>query len=105
MDKTATIRALNDAFRTSFTGGRVVITSGVDALPSDVKAMAIRKVATFSNFTPDNDPRGEHDFGNFGLAGHSFFWKIDLYEEPAVKGVGGASPTTRVLTVMLAEEY
>ncbi len=44
------IRALNDAFRTTMTGGRVVMTAGVDALPSDVKAMVIRNVATFSDF-------------------------------------------------------
>jgi hypothetical protein len=60
------IRALNDAFRTTMTGGRVLLTAGVDALPSDVKAMVIRRVATFSEFTADNDPHGEHDFGSFG---------------------------------------
>src|SRR5947209_2293541 len=72
-----TIRELNDAFRTTMTGGRVVMTVGVDALASDVKAIVIRRVATFTEFTPDNDPHGEHDFGNFELAGHKFFWKID----------------------------
>ena len=41
------------------------LTAGVGALPSDVKAMAIRKVATFADFTSDNDPTGEHDFGSF----------------------------------------
>src|SRR5207253_2043415 len=25
-------------------------------------------ILTFSEFTPDNDPRGEHDFGSFTLA-------------------------------------
>src|SRR5438105_10695618 len=74
------IRALNDAFRTTMTGGRVMMTAGVDALPSDVKAMVIRRVATFSDFTPDNDPHGEHDFGNFTLAGRKFFFKIDYYD-------------------------
>ena len=48
------IRALNDAFRTSFSGGRVTITLGVDSLPSDVQAMALRGVATFSAFTAVN---------------------------------------------------
>lgn len=108
MDKSATIRALNDAFRTRFEGGRVVITDGVDALPSDVKAMAIRNVATFSDFTSDNDPRGEHDFGNFSLAGHSFFWKIDYYDpqlEFGSENPADAEKTTRVLTIMLVEEY
>jgi hypothetical protein len=102
------IRKLNDAFRRSFSGGRVMLTASVDALPSDVKAMAIRKVATFADFNADNDPHGEHDFGNFELVGRKFFWKIDYYdrdlnggsEEPA-----DPEKTTRVLTIMLAEDY
>src|SRR5260370_13118730 len=89
-------------------GERVMLTAGVDALPSDVKAMVIRRVATFSEFTPDNDPHKEHDFGSFTLAGRQFFWKIDAYdadmrfgsEDPA-----HPSKTTRVLTIMHAEEY
>ena len=71
------IRALNDAFRTTMTGGKVLLTAGVNALPSDLKAMVIRRVATFSEFNEENDPHGEHDFGNFTLAGRKFFLKID----------------------------
>ncbi len=71
------IRELNDPFRTTMTGGRVMMTAGVDALPSDVKAMVIRRVATFSDFNADNDPHQEHDFGSFELASQKFFWKID----------------------------
>ena len=102
------IQQLNDAFRTTMTGGRVMLTAGVDALPSDVKAMVIRRVATFSEFTPDNDPHNEHDFGNFMLTGRKFFWKIDYYD--AAMEFGSEDPadpvkTTRVLTNMLAEEY
>ena len=66
-------------FATSFDQklGRIMLTAGVDSLPSDVRAMAIRKTATFDAFTPDNDPHGEHDFGSFELAGRRFFRKID----------------------------
>ena len=72
------IRELNNAFRTSFDAklGQVMLTTGVNSLPSDVRAMAIRKTATFDAFTPDNDPHGEHDFGNFELAGRRFFVSI-----------------------------
>jgi hypothetical protein len=63
------VRALNDAFRRTFRGGKVMMTSGVDELPNCVKAEALRQVATFSDFTPDNDPHGEHDFGSFTLVG------------------------------------
>jgi len=102
------IRALNDAFRTTMTGGRVMMTAGVDALPSDLKAVVIRRVATFSDFNPDNDPHGEHDFGNFTLACRKFFFKIDAYDASIRFGSDDptdASKTTRVLTIMLAEEY
>jgi hypothetical protein len=102
------IRTLNDAFRRSFKGGQVVLTAGVDGLPSDVKAMAIRKVATFADFNEANDPHGEHDFGNFELAGKRYFWKIDYYD----RTLQGGSPdpadpaqTTRVLTILFAEEW
>ena len=102
------IRELNDAFRKTFTGGQVLLTPGVNELPSDMRAMAIRKVATFDAFTPDNNPHGEHDFGSFDFAGRKLFWKIDYYA-PDLQG-GAEDPadpemTARVLTIMLAAEY
>jgi len=104
------IRDLNDTFRKTLdpTLGRMMLTAGVNALPSDVRAMAIRKVATFDAFNVDNDPHGEHDFGSFDLAGDKFFFKLDYYG-PSLE-VGSDDPadpakTTRVLTLMLAEEY
>ena len=104
------IRELNDTFRKTLdpTLGRVMLTAGVNALPSDVSAMAIRKVATFDAFDADNDPHGEHDFGSFDLAGDKFFWKIDYYDRNLEFGSDDpADPakTTRVLTLMLAAEY
>ena len=104
------IRELNDAFRKTLDPmlGRVMLTAGVDALPSDVRAMAIRKVATFDDFSADNDPHGEHDFGSFDLAGDKFFWKIDYYDSTLEFGSddpADPSKTTRVLTLMLAAEY
>jgi hypothetical protein len=104
----AKIRELNDAFRTTMTGGRVMMTAGVDALPSDVKAMVIRRVATFSDFNADNDPHSEHDFGSFEIAGRKFFFKLDYYDlamEFGSEDPADPSKTTRVLTIMLAEEY
>jgi hypothetical protein len=106
----AKIRELNDAFRTTLDDrlGRVMMTAGIDALPPDAKAMVIRRVATFSNFTPDNDPHGEHDFGSFTHAGRKIFFKLD-YFDPQMR-FGSEDPadpakTTRVLTIMLADEY
>ena len=107
-ETSARIRQLNDQFRKCFCGGRVMITQGVDALPSDLRAKAIRNVATFEAFNLDNDPHNEHDFGSFDLAGQKFFWKIDYYS-PDLQG-GSEDPsdpakTARVLTIMLAQEY
>ena len=104
----AKIRELNDRFRTTMTGGRVMMTAGVDALPPDVKAMVIRRVATFSDFNADNDPHEEHDFGSFTLSGRKFFFKLDYYDlamEFGSEDPADPSKTTRVLTIMLAEEY
>ena len=102
------IRTLNDAFRTTMTGGRVMLTAGVDALPSDVKAMVIRRVATFADFTAANDPHGEHDFGSFEVAGHKIFWKIDYFDttlEFGSEDPADPTKTTRVMTIMFASEY
>jgi hypothetical protein len=56
----------------------------------------------------DNDPHGEHDFGSIELVGHTFFFKVDYYV-PHIQG-GSEDPadpeqTTRVLTIMRADEY
>ncbi len=104
------IRELNDAFRKTLDPrlGRTVCTAGVRALPSDVYAEAIRKVATFDNFAAGNDPHGEHGFGSFDLASDKFFWKIDYYDIKLEFGSGDpADPTKtmRVLPLMLAAEY
>ena len=41
----------------------------------------------------------------FEIDRHAFFFKHDLYEEPDVKSANGEPVVTRVLTIMLAEEY
>ena len=55
-----------------------------------------------------SSPYGEHDFGSFKLVGRTFFWKIDYYDKRCKFGSEDQSDpekTTRVLTIMLAEEY
>lgn len=102
------VRELNDQFRSTLLGGRVVLTHGLAALGADGIAGIMQAVRTFSNFTPDNDPYGEHDFGSCSWGLHRIFWKIDYYD--AALEYGSPDPadpalTTRVLTVMLASEY
>jgi hypothetical protein len=52
-----------------------------------------------------NDPWGEHDCAIVVVGGYRALFKIDLYEDPEVKGADGQPIATRVLTIMLAEEY
>jgi hypothetical protein len=102
------VRELNDAFRRSFAGGRVTMTAGIAALTDDVRVEVLERVKTFDDFTPDNDPHREHDFGAFEHAGHRVFWKIDYYDaemEAGSEDPVDPSQTTRVLTIMLASEY
>jgi hypothetical protein len=106
--KTKAIQLLNDAFRTTFKNGKVMMTCGVDALPTTIRGLVILQVQKFSDFTPDNDPYGEHDFGAVEAGGKQFFWKIDYYDDKMEYGSEDPSDilkTTRVLTIMLAEEY
>lgn len=76
----AKVRDLNDAFRTTFRGGRVCMSSRITSLPDDISTEIIEKVRTFSDFNEDNDPYGEHDFGAVNVARQRVFWKIDYYD-------------------------
>src|SRR5665213_55968 len=66
----ARIRELNDAFRKTFAGGKMVMTASVAALPEMVKASALTKLPEFNDFAPENDPHGEHDFLSFEHCDH-----------------------------------
>jgi len=104
---TITIAALNDRFRHTFWGGKVMMTSGVQALPEETRVKLFAAVQSFDNFKPRNDPYGEHDFGKVVIDGQTFFWKIDYYDLTMQYGSENhADPaiTTRVLTIMFAEE-
>jgi hypothetical protein len=107
-DPSTRIRALNDAFRRIFVGGAVVLTAGVAAMPTDLRRSLLRKVREFEAFDEDNDPHGEHDLGVIEIGGVRYFWKIDYYDrEMETLSPDPADPavTTRILTVMLADEY
>ncbi len=107
-DKAPEIRRLNDAFRRSFLGGHVVVTSGVAALEDTERRALLRSVRAFEAFNSDNDPFAEHDFGAIELEGSRFFFKIDYYGPDMQSGSPDpANPdlTRRALTIMRAEEY
>lgn len=108
-EQTAGVRALNDAFRTSFAGGRVMVTQGVQAEGMIFQMLAAKKVAEFTDFSDANDPHGEHDFGCVEVQGSKVFWKIDVYADGDYL-MGSEAPweegaSARVLTIMLSSEY
>ena len=83
-----------------------MITRGVQALDNlDEILNAIRE---FDEFTVDNDPYGEHDFGKIEINGEVIFWKFDYYDLKYIYASPDAADETvtiRVLTIMLASEY
>ena len=103
------IAELNDLARTAMgVASRLVQTVGICALPPEDQSAIREAVERFDRFTPDNDPHGERDFGSITHNGNKVFWKIDYYDKTLTYGSEhpeDPSQTTRVLTIMLAEEY
>jgi hypothetical protein len=107
-DRTAAIRRLNDQLRTTFVGGAIVVTPGIETLTLGRRSALMSAVRNFNLFSPDDDPYGEHDFGAVELTGEKFFFKIDYYDrtlEFASPDPADPRCTTRVMTIMRADEY
>lgn len=105
---TKKIAELNDRFRNTYWGGKVMTTSGVNELSEEVRERLFMEVMNFDKFTEDNDPHSEHDFGKITIDNINFFWKIDYYDLAMTYGSenpADPSVTCRVLTIMLASEY
>ena len=102
------IQRLNDRLRKTGAGGQVLITGGILQLGLGFSQKVLEQVAGFDQFTPDNDPWGEHDCASLEVEGQKVIWKIDYYDH--TMNFGSENPadpkvTTRVLTIMLASEY
>jgi len=109
MTNVSKIRELNDNFRKHLKGGSALITPGVAAFGAEAVQRIVATIAIYNDFCKrQNDPHLEHDFGSFEAEGKTLFWKIDYYN----LGLDGGSPdpadptvTSRVMTIVLAEEY
>jgi hypothetical protein len=101
--RAAEIANLNDAFLRSTR--ELVLTSGIAELSPLVEEI-LRRVRRFDEFSFENDPYYEHDFGSFSISGVSVIWKID-YSDQSLSYWCDPLDTRcrRVLTVMRAEEY
>ena len=107
-DRRARIQELNDRLRTTGQGGRIMVTRGIAALGQGELGRIMKAVAAFDEFSRNNDPWGEHDCAVLEVDGRRIAWKIDYYDQQLEYGSpdpADSAVTTRVLTVMLAEEY
>jgi hypothetical protein len=106
--KAVRIRELNDQLRCKAIGGRIVITSGIQALDADDLRAVLLAVARFDDFSEDNDPWGEHDCATLTVNRHRLIFKIDYFDRDLAYHSPDASDpavTKRVMTVMRAKEY
>ena len=106
--KRGKLRALNDDFRRTFRGGRVMITAGVNALTHTVQRAVFQKIQAFDAFDDERDPWDNHGFVSVEHDGQTFFAKIDYYNRDLTahsKDATDPKKTCRVMTIMLAEEY
>ena len=105
------IAELNDKLRQNiFNSGKdkVILTQGVSNLPFDEQLKILIKVKLFNNFNAGNDPYSQHDFGMIEHSELKYFFKIDYYDtsmEYASDDASNPDMTTRVLTIMRADEY
>jgi Protein of unknown function (DUF3768) len=104
----AKIRVLNDDFRRTFRGGRVMITAGVNALTHTVQRAVFEKIQAFDAFDDERDPWDNRGFVSVEHDSQTFFAKIDCYNRDLSGHSEDATDpekTCRVMTIMLAEEY
>lgn len=102
------IAELNDQFRQTFKGGKVVYSEGVKALPTMERVKVFSAIKAFSNFNEENDPYQEHHFGSVTINGERYFFMIDYFtlglkhysENPADPKI-----TKRVMTIIKDSEF
>ena len=102
------IKTLNDKFRKTLLGGKVMLTRGIYSKGQVCINEILNGVKTFNNFNENNDPYNEHDYGSFLYDGEKIMWKIDYYDRDlryCSDDPTDITKTIRVMTVMLAEEY
>ena len=118
LPKIEKIALLNDELRKKLITGelfkadskdKAFITRGASIFANGMNRMQfLNNVALYRNFTEDNNPHGERDFGNFMYQKEKIFWKIDykdnamMYHSP---DASDPSQTIRVLTIMKASEW
>jgi len=102
------VKELNDHARKHLGYCKVVVTRGIADKEPETVDKIMKTVSNYNLFYEDNDPYGEHDFGSFIVNGETMYFKFDYYNKDMTQGSEDPTDettTTRVLTIMLAEEY
>lgn len=101
------IARLNDQVRFG-NDGTVMVTQGVQSITGFDATELAELLANYDDFTHENDPHGERDFGLISYKGWDVIWKIDPYDKELKFGSDNpADPavTTRIATLLLASEW
>lgn len=107
----APIAQQNDAFRKRQPEGgegMIVQTTAIDNMGPIFVAACLAQIATYDDFTEDNDPHGTHEMGFMDIMGRKVWFKIDLYDETYQYGTPAPtdlSKTRRVLTILFPSDY
>lgn len=116
-EETLLIQKQNDEFRKNIMipvfgipeiQGQHVISFGIQEFGAEAQIILTALVRNYDDFSEENDPHGEHDFGVITYEGNKIFWKIDYYDMNYNMGSENPSDPTqtrRVLTIFLADEY
>lgn len=105
-DPASRIAALNDAFRTTFTDGMLILSLQLFGAPEDIQQRALDGARAFSDFDHRIDAYGEHSAGFFTDDGLEFFWKIDVYSDADCIAPGDPLDpgAFRVLSLMFVDD-
>jgi hypothetical protein len=110
MTTNKTIAEINDRFRQKGDGslGQTVFTQQVAAMPSEDRAAIVLLVRLFNDFSEENDPLDEHNFGSVDHKSKTYFWRFEYWDknyECRSKNHSNLAITRRVLTIMHSSEY
>jgi len=105
-----TIRSLNDAFRSTFKGGQIMLTRSIAQMCPNKRRDLLNAIRKYNDF--DRDDEGyefnEHDLAILEFQNVRYMFKIDYYDSTMKYGSenpANTALTTRVMTIMQASEY
>lgn len=73
-----TIRQLNNKFRSTFIGGKVIETISIRTLSSKPKLDIINRIKCYSDFS--KSPDDDYSYGSFIYDRYQIFFKIDYWD-------------------------